>query len=159
MLYGTKLTKSPQLVSGSFMADIQKPSLLQAPPSQWLRMTEAKRPFPVSSRWQMEWENVEAVTEFLFLGSKNIADGDCSHEIRRLLLGRKAMTNLNRVLTSRDITLLTKVHIVEAMVFPVLMYGCESQTIKKAERQRIDAFKLWCWRRLLRVLWTAKRSN
>ena len=107
----------------------------------------------------MEWENVEAVTEFLFLGSKNTADGDCSHEIRRLLLGRKAMTNLNRVLTSRDITLLTKVHIVEAMVFPVLMYGCESQTIKKAERQRIDAFKLWCWRRLLRVLWTAKRSN
>ena len=107
----------------------------------------------------MEWENVEAVTEFLFLGSKNTADGDCSHENRRLLLGRKAMTNLNRVLTSRDITLLTKVHIVEAMVFPVLMYGCESQTIKKAERQRIDAFKLWCWRRLLRVLWTAKRSN
>ena len=102
---------------------------------------------------------MEAVTEFLFLGSKNTADGDCSHEIRRLLLGRKAMTNLNRVLTSRDITLLTKVHIVEAMVFPVLMYGCESQTIKKAERQRIDAFKLWCWRRLLRVLWTAKRSN
>ena len=99
------------------------------------------------------------MTEFLFLGSKNTADGDCSHEIRRLLLGRKAMTNLNRVLTSRDITLLTKVHIVEAMVFPVLMYGCESQTIKKAERQRIDAFKLWCWRRLLRVLWTAKRSN
>ena len=97
---------------------------------------------------------------FPFLGSKITADGDCSHEIRRqLLLGRKAMTNLNRVLTSRDITLLTKVHIVEAMVFPVLMYGCESQTIKKAERQRIDAFKLWCWRRLLRVLWRARRSN
>ena len=85
---------------------------------------------------------MEVVTDFLFLGSKITVNGDCSHEIRRLLLGRKAMTNLNRVLTSRDITLLTKVHIVEAMVFPVLMYGCESQTIKKAERQRIDAFKL-----------------
>ena len=103
---------------------------------------------------------MEAVTDFLFLGSKITADGDCSHEIRRqLLLGRKAMTNLDRVLKSRDITLPTKVHIVKAMVFPVVMYGCESWTIKKAERQTIDAFKLWCWRKFLKVPWTARRSN
>ena len=100
------------------------------------------------------------MTDFLFLGSKITVDGDCSHEIRRrLLLGRKAMTNLDSVLKSRDITLLTKVHIVKAMVFPVVMYGCESWTIKKAEHQRIDAFKLWRWRRLLRVPWTGRRSN
>ena len=105
-------------------------------------------------------EKVEVVTDFLFLVSKIKVDGDCSHEIRRrLLLGRKAMTNLDSVLKSRDITLLTKVHIVKAMVFPVVMYGCESWTIKKAEHQRIDAFKLWCWRRLLKVPWTAKRSS
>ena len=97
---------------------------------------------------------------FIFLGSKITADGDCSHEIkRRLLLGRKVMTNLDSILKSRDITLPTKVCLVKAMVFPVLMYGCESWTIKKAERQRIDAFELWCWRRLLRVPWTARRSN
>ena len=96
----------------------------------------------------------------MFLGSKITADGDCSHEIkRRLLLGRKAMTNLDCILKSRDITLPTKVHLVKAMVFPVIMYGCESWTIKKAECPRIDAFELWCWRRLLRVPWTAKRSN
>ena len=100
------------------------------------------------------------MTDFLFLGSKITVDGDCSHEIRRrLLLGRKAMTNLDRVLKSRDITLPTKVHIVKAMVFPVVMYGCESWTIKKAERQTIDAFKLWCWRKFLKVPWTARRSN
>ena len=103
--------------------------------------------------------NVEGVTDFLFLGKISEA-GDCSHEIRRqLLLSRKAMTNLDSVLPSRDITLLTKVHIVKAMVFPVIMYGCESWTIKKAERQRIDAFELWCWRRLMKVPWTARRSN
>ena len=103
---------------------------------------------------------MEAVKDFLFLGSKVTMDGDCSHEIRRrLLLGRKAMTNLDRVLKSRDITLPTKVHIVKAMVFPVVMYGCESWTIKKAERQTIDAFKLWCWRKFLKVPWTARRSN
>ena len=103
---------------------------------------------------------VEVVTDFLFLGSKVTADGDCSHEIRRrLLLGRKAMANLDSVLKSRDITLLTKVSIVKAMGFPVVTYGCESWTIKKAERQRTDVFELWCWRRLLRVSWTAKRSN
>ena len=97
---------------------------------------------------------------FIFLGSKITADGDCSHEIkRRLLLGRKVMTNLNSILKSRDITLPTKVHLVKAMVFPVVMYGCESWAIKKAECQRIDAFELWCWRRLLRVPWTARRSN
>ena len=100
------------------------------------------------------------VTDFLFLGSKITMDGDCSHEIRRhLLLGRKAMTNLDGVLKSRDITLPTKVCIVKAMVFPVVMYSCESWTVKKAECQRIDAFKLWCWRRLLKVPWTARRSN
>ena len=108
----------------------------------------------------IEGEKVEVVTDFLFLGSKISADIDCSHEIRRqLLLGRKAMTNLDSILKSRDITLPTKVHLVKAMVFPVVMYGCEGWTIKKAERQRIDAFELWCWRRLLRVLWTARRSN
>ena len=100
------------------------------------------------------------MADFIFLGSKITADGDCSHEMkRRLLLGRKVMTNLDSILKSRDITLPTKVHIVKAMVFPVVMYGCESWTIKKAECQRIDAFELWCWRRLLRILWTARRSN
>ena len=100
------------------------------------------------------------MSDFIFLGSKITADGDCSHDIkRRLLPGRKAMTNLDSILKSRDITLLTKVHLVKAMVFPVVMYGCESWTIKKAECRRIDAFELWCWRRLLRVPWTARRSN
>ena len=102
----------------------------------------------------------ETVSDFIFLGSKITADSDCSHEIkRRLLLGRKAMTNLDSIFKSRDITLLTKVRLVKAMVFPVVMYGCESWTMKKAERRRIDAFELWCWRRLLRVPWTARRSN
>ena len=110
--------------------------------------------------WQIEVEKLEVVTDFLFLGSKITLDGDCCHEIRRLLLlGRKVMTNLDSVLKSRDITLLTKIHIVKAMVFPVVMYSCESWTVKKAECQRIDAFKLWCWRRLLRVPWIARRSN
>ena len=100
------------------------------------------------------------MTDFIFLGSKITADGDCSYEIkRRLLLGRKALTNLDSIIKSRDITLPTKICLVKAMVFPVVMYGCESWTIKKAECQRIDAFELWCWRRLLRVLWTARRSN
>ena len=110
--------------------------------------------------WQIDGETVETVTDFVFLSSKITADGDCSHEIkRRLLLGRKVTNNLDSILQSRDITLLTKVHLVKAMVFPVVMNGCESWTIKKAELQRIDAFKLWCWRRLLRVPWTARRSN
>ena len=101
-----------------------------------------------------------AVTEFIFLGSKITVDGDCSHETkRRLLLGKKATTNLDSILKSKDITLLTKVHIVKAVVFPVVMYGCESWTIKAAEHQRTDAFELWCWRRLLRVPWTARRSS
>ena len=103
---------------------------------------------------------METVADFIFLGSKITADSDCSPEIkRRLLLGKKAMTNLNSTLKSRDITLPTKVHLVKAMVFPVVFYGCESWTIKKAECRRIDAFELWCWRRLLRVLWTARRPN
>ena len=112
---------------------------------------------PITS-WQVDI--VETVTDFIFLGSKITADGDCSHESQRcLLLGRKAVTNLDSILKSRDISLLTKVHIVKAMVFPVVMYRCESWTIKKADSQRIDAFELWCWRRLLRVPWTARRSN
>ena len=107
--------------------------------------------------WQID---AETMTDFIFLSSKITADGDCSHEIKRhLLLGRKAMTNLDSILKSRDITLPTKVHLVKAMVFPVVMYGCESWTIKKAERRRIDAFELRSWRRLLRVPWTARRSN
>ena len=114
---------------------------------------------PITS-WEIHGETVETVADFIFLGSKITADGDCSHEIKRhLLLGRKAVTNLDSVLKSRDITLPTKVRLVKAMVFPVVMYGCESWTIKIAERQRIDAFELWCWRRLLRVPWTARRSN
>src|SRR5574337_1288900 len=114
---------------------------------------------PITS-WQIDRETVETVTDFIFWGSKITADGDCSHEIKRcLLLGRKAMTKLENILKSRDITLPTKVHLVKAMVFPVVMHGCESWTIKKAEHRRIDAFELWCWRRLLRDPWTARRSN
>ena len=110
--------------------------------------------------WQIDGETVETVSDFIFWGSKITANGDCSHEIkRRLLLGRKVMTNLDSIVKSRDITLSTKVHLVEAMVFPVVMYGCESWTVKRAECQRTDAFELWCWRRLLRVPWTARRSN
>ena len=110
--------------------------------------------------WQIEGEKVEVVTDFIFFGSRIAADGGCSHEIKRhLLLGRKAMTNLGSILESWDITLLTKVHLVKAVVFPVVMYGCESWTIKKAECQGIHALKLWCWRRLLRVPWTARKSN
>ena len=114
---------------------------------------------PITS-WQTDGETVETVTDFNFLGSKISADGDCSHEIkRRLLLERKAMTNLGSILKSRDSTLPTNVHQVKAMVFPVVICGCESWTVKKAERRRIDAFELWCWRRLLTVPWTARRSN
>ena len=114
---------------------------------------------PITS-WQIDGEMVETVTDFIFLVSQITADGDCSHEIKRcLLFGRKAMTNLDNILQSRDITLPTKVCLVKAMIFPVVMYGCESWTIKKAEHQRTDAFELWCWRRLLRVPWTARRSN
>src|SRR5574337_1045138 len=114
---------------------------------------------PITS-WQIHGETVETVSDFIFLCSKITADGDCSHEIkRRLLLGRKVMTNLDSIFKSRDITLPTKVHLVKAMVFPVVMYGCESWTVKKAECRRIDAFEVWCWRRLLRVPWIARRSN
>ena len=113
-----------------------------------------------NTTWQIDGETVETVDDFTFLGSKITADGDCSHEIKRhLLLGRKVMTNLDSILKSRDITLPTKVHLVKATVFTVVMYGCESWTIKKPEHRRIDAFELWCWRRLLRVPWTARRSN
>ena len=114
---------------------------------------------PISS-WEIDEETVETVSDFIFLGSKITAVGDCSHEIkRRLLLRRKVMTNLDNILKSRGITLPTKVHLVKAMVFPVVMYGCESWTVKEAECRRFDAFQLWCWRRLLRVPWTARRSN
>ena len=114
---------------------------------------------PITSR-QIDGKTMETVTDFIVLGSKITADGDCSHEIKRhLLLGRKVRTNLDRILKSRDITLPAKVHIVKAVIFPVVMYGHESWTIEKAKRLRIDAFQLWCWRRLLRVPWTARRSN
>ena len=114
---------------------------------------------PITS-WKIDGETVETVSDFIFWGSKITGDGDCSHEIKRcLLLGRKVMTNLDSILKSRDITLPTKVCLVKAMVFAVVMYGCESWTVKKTERQRIDAFEQWCWRRLLRVPWTARRSN
>ena len=114
---------------------------------------------PITS-WEIDGQTVETVSDFIFLGSKITADGDCSHEIkRRLLLGRKVMTNLDSIFKSRDITLPTKVRLVKARVFPVVMYGCESWTVKRAEHQRIDAFELWCWRRLLRVPWTARRFN
>ena len=110
--------------------------------------------------WQIDGETVEAVSDFIFLGSKITADSDCSHEIKRhLLLGRKVMSNLDSILKNRDITLPTKFRLVKAMVFPVVLNGCKSWTIKKAERRGIDAFELWCWRRLLRVPWTARRSN
>ena len=113
-----------------------------------------------TTSWQIDGETMETVTDFLFLGFKITADGDCNHENKRhLVLGRKAMTNLDSILKSRDITLPTKVHLVRAMVFPVVMYGCKSWTINKAERQRTDVFELWCWRRLLQVPWTARRSN
>ena len=114
---------------------------------------------PITS-WEIVGETVETVSDFIFLGAKITADGDCSHEIkRRLLLGRKIMTNLDSIFKSRDITLPIKVPLVKALVFPVVTYGCESWTIKKAESRRIDAFELWCWRRFLRVPWTARRSN
>ena len=114
---------------------------------------------PITS-WEIDGETVETVSDSIFGGSKITADGDCSHEIkRRLLLGRKVLTSLDNILKSRDITLPTKVYLVKDMVFPVVMYGCESWTVKKAERRRIDAFELWCWRRLLRVPWTARQSN
>ena len=114
---------------------------------------------PITS-WKIDGETMDIVRDFIFLGSKITADGDCSHEIKRCsFIGRKAMKNLDSILKSRDNTLLTKVYIVKTMVFPVVMYRCENWTIKKAEHQRIDAFKLWCWRRLLRVPWTARRSN
>ena len=114
---------------------------------------------PITS-WEIDGETVETVLDFIYMGSKITADGNCSHEIkRRLLLRRKVMTNLDSILRSRDITLLAKVHLVKAMVFSVVMYGCESWTIKKAEHRRTDAFELWCWTRLLRVPWTARRST
>ena len=124
-----------------------------------IQKTEIMASGPITS-WQIDGETVETVSDFVFLGSKITAYGDCSHEIkRRLLLGRKVMTNLDSILKSRDITLLTEVPLVKAMVFPVVLYGCESWTIKKAECSRIDIFELWCWRRLLRVPWTTRRSN
>ena len=124
-----------------------------------IQKTKIMESGPITS-WQIDGETMEAVTNFIFLGPKITADGDCSYEIKRhLLFGRKVMTNLDNILKSRDITLPTKVHLVKAVVFPVVMYGCESWTIKKAEHRRIDAFELWCWRRLLRLPWTVRRSN
>ena len=124
-----------------------------------IQKTKIMASSPITS-WQIDGETMETVTGFLFLGSKITADGDSSHEIkRRLFLERQVMTNLDSISKSRDITLPTRVHLVKAMIFPLVMYGCESWAIKKAEHRRIDAFKLWCWRRLLRVLWTSRRSN
>ena len=124
-----------------------------------IQKTKIMESGPITS-WQIDGETMEIVTDFIFLGSKITADGDCSHEIKRcLLLGRKTMTNLDSILKSRDMTLLKKVCLVKAMVFPVVIYECESWTIKKPECQRTDAFELWCWRRLLRVPWTTRRSN
>ena len=124
-----------------------------------IQKTEIMASGPITS-WQIHGETVETVADFIFGGSKMTADGDFSNEIkRRLLLGRKVITNLDSILKSRDITLSTKVRLVKAMVFPVVMYGCESWTIRKAEHRKFDAFELWCWRSLLRVLWTARRSN
>ena len=124
-----------------------------------IQKTKIMESSPITS-WQIDGETVETVSDFILGGSKTTADGDCSHEIKRcLLLGRKVMTNLDSIFKSRDITLLTKVRLVKVMVFPVVMYGCESWTVKKAEHRRIDAFELRCWRRLLRVPWTARRSN
>ena len=124
-----------------------------------IQKTKIMASSPITS-WEIDGETVETVSDFTFGGSKITADGDCSHEIkRRLLLGRKVMTNPDSIFKSRDITLPTKVRLVKAMVFPVVIYGCESWTVKKAESQRIDAFELWCWRRRLRVSWTARRSN
>ena len=124
-----------------------------------IQKTKIMASSPITS-WEIDGETVETVSDFILGGSKITSDGDCSHEIkRRLLLGRKVMTNLDSIFKSRDITLPTKVHLVKAMVFSVVMYGCESWTVKKAECRRIDAFELWCWRRLLRVPWTARRSN
>ena len=124
-----------------------------------IQKTEIKASSHITS-WQIDGETVETVVNFIFLGPQITAEGECSHEMKRcLLLERKVMINLDNILKSRDITLPTKVHLVKAMVYPVVMYGCESWTIKKAERRRIDAFELWCWRRLLRVRWIARRSN
>ena len=124
-----------------------------------IQKTKTMASGPITS-WQIDGETMETVTDFIFLGSKITADDDCSHKIkRRLLIGRKAMTNLDSILKNRDITLPTKIRLVKAMVFPVVMYGCESWTIKKTERRRIEAFELWCQRRLLRVTWTSRRSN
>ena len=124
-----------------------------------IQKTKIMASIPITS-WQIDGETVETVSDFIFGGCKITADGVCSHEIKRhLLLGRKVMTNLDSMLKSRDVTLSTKVCLVKDMIFPVVMYGCESWTVKKAEHQRIDAFELWCWRRLLRVPWTARRSN
>ena len=140
-----------------------KPSYLEQSEKVGLKLNIQKTKIMASSpiiSWQIDGETVETVTDFIFWGSKITADGDCSQEIKRcLLLGRKVMTNIDSIFKNRDITLPTKVRLVKAMVFPVVMYGCESWTVKKAECRIIDAFELWCWRRLLRVPWTARRSN
>ena len=151
--------KSPSLIGWQ----LEQGFLVRGEWKSWLKFNIQKTKImasgPISS-WQIDGETVETVSDFIFLGSRIIADGEWSHEIKRcLLLGRKVMTNLESILKSRDLILPTKVRLVKAMVFPVVMYGCESWTVKKPERRRIDAFELWCWRRLLRVPWTARRSN
>ena len=146
--------------TGAYYTECRKTFFLKKRKVHWLASIKIFYSNSPITSWQIDGETVEIVTDFSFLGSKITADGDCSHEIKRhLLLGRKVMTNLDSVLKSRDITLPTKVHLVKAIVFSVVMYGCESWTVKKTERRRIDAFELWYWRRLLRVPWTARRSN
>ena len=153
----TLMAESEEKLKGLLMK--VKEESLKADLTLNIQKTKIMASGPITS-WEIDGETVKTVSEFLFGGSKITADGDCSHEIkRRLLLGRKVMTNSDSILKSRDINLPAKVHLVKAMVFPVVMYGCESWTVKTAERRRIDAFELWCWRRLLRVPWTAKRSN
>ena len=142
------------LLQGIFPAQGSNPRLLH------LLQIGSQIVYNCITSWEIDRKTVETVSDFIFLSSKITADGDCSHEIKRpLLLGRKVMTNIDSIFKSRDITMLTKVYLVKAMVFPVVMYGCENWTVKKAEWRRIDGFELWCWRRLLRVPWTARRSN
>ena len=161
-MVATVLDWRPQIWTVSVITAWRGPCLPRRTHTAWLHPRAGEKcrcPGPIIS-WEIDGETVETVSDFILGGSKITADGDCSHEIKRcLLLGRKVMTNLDSIFKSRDNTLPTKVHLVKAMVFPVVMYGCESWTVKKAECRRIDAFELWCWRRFLRVPWTARRSN
>ena len=162
MTVATVLDWRPQIWTVSVITARQGPCLPRRTHTTWLHPRAGEKcrcPRPIMS-WETDGETVETVSDFIFWSSKITADGDCSHEIKRcLLLGRKVMTNLDSIFKSGDNTLPTKVHLVKAMVFPVVMYGCENWTVKKAECRKIDIFELWCWRRLLRIPWTARRSD